>query len=93
MYFGLPQVGETLVKGMEDVQVGGIASKKMPPCVQLDQRSKRGWESRPDVLEGWTRVVVQVPKDETSQVAQEGTQVELKYSGELNDFKNFQTSE
>jgi len=70
-------VGETLVKGMEDVEVGGIAGKKMPPGVQLDERSKAGGESCPDVLEGGTRVVVQVPKDETSQVAQEGAQVEL----------------
>ena len=81
MYPGLPQVGETLVKGMEDVEVGGIAGKKMPPGVQLDERSKAGGESCPDVLEGGTRVVVQVPKDETSQVAQEGAQVELKYLG------------
>ena len=81
IYLGLPQVGETLVKGMEDVEVGGIAGKKMPPGVQLDERSKAGGESCPDVLEGGTRVVVQVPKDETSQVAQEGAQVELKYLG------------
>ena len=81
IYLGLPQVGETLVKGMEDVEVGGIAGKKMPPGVQLDERSKAGGESCPDVLEGGTRVVVQVPKDETGQVAQEGAQVELKYLG------------
>ena len=45
-------MGETLVKGMEDVEVGGIAGKKMPPGVQLDERSKAGWKSCPDPVLG-----------------------------------------
>ena len=31
-------MGETLMKCMEDVQVGGVAGQKMPPGVQLDEK-------------------------------------------------------
>lgn len=65
------------MKGMKDVEVGGIAGKEVPPGVQLDERPEGEREGRPHVLEGGAGVVVQVPEDETGQVAQEGGQVEL----------------
>ena len=32
------------MKGMEDIEVGGVTGKKMPPGVQLHERSKGRWD-------------------------------------------------